>query len=181
MARGSTVLQFDIELSDVDRNVYETLNISLARHPSESGPYLVARLLAFALEQTEGLAFTRGLAASDEPAIWVRDLTGQLQAWIEVGTPDGPRLHKASKAAGRVAVYCHKDPTPWLRSLGRERVHASDEISLVGLPVGPIEALADAVERRNAWSISRIEDTVYVEAGGESYSVPLTRHPWPEG
>ncbi len=179
MARGSTVHQFEIELSDIDRNVYDTLSLRLARHPSESGSYLVARLLAFALEQTEGLVFTRGLAASDEPAIWVRDLTGELQAWIEVGTPDGRRLHKASKAAGRVAVYCHKDPAPWLRSLGREKVHASDEISLIGLPGGTVDALAESVERRNEWSVSRIEDVVYVEAGGESYSLPLTRHAWP--
>ncbi|MCO4774023.1 MAG: YaeQ family protein [Deltaproteobacteria bacterium] len=179
MARGSTLLQFEIELSDVDRNVYESLALKVAQHPSESGPYAVARVLAYALELEEGLVFTRGLAAADEPALWTRDLTGQLLGWIEVGTPDGARLHKASKAAGRVAVYCHKEPTPWLRSLARERVHGSADIKLVGLPPREVQGLAEVLERRNAWSISRIEDTLYVEAGGRSHELPLTRYPWP--
>src|SRR5262245_25460311 len=105
---SATAHTFDVELSDVDRGVYESLSLRTARHPSESEQYLVARVLAYALEYTPGIAFTQGLFASDEPAVWVRDLTDQLVAWIEVGTPDPARLHKASKAAERVAVYCHK-------------------------------------------------------------------------
>ncbi len=78
MALGATVRRFDLEVSDVDRGVYESLDLKVAQHPSENGPYLVARMLAYALELEEGLAFTNGLAASDEPALWVRDLTGRL-------------------------------------------------------------------------------------------------------
>lgn len=174
MARGATVLQFEIELSDVDRGVYDTLQLNVAQHPSESAPYVVARVLAFALEHDEGLAFTTGLSSSDVPAIEQRDLTGRLLAWIEVGTPAGPRLHKASKAADRVAVYCHKNPQAWLRGLDPSAVHGAEDIALFGLDPAGVEALADALQRRNRWSLSRIEGVLYLDLDGTSHELALT-------
>src|SRR5215210_8461686 len=105
MALGATVYNFDVELADSDRQVYETLAVRMARHPSESEEYLVTRLLAYLLEYTGGIEFSRGVSDPDEPAIAVRDLTGAITTWIEIGTPDAARLHKASKTAARVAVY----------------------------------------------------------------------------
>jgi len=179
MARGSTVLQFEIGLSDIDRHVYEALSLKVAQHPSESGPHLVARVIAYALEFTEGLTFTSGLSSGDEPALWVRDMTGQLQAWIEIGTPEGPRLHKASKAADRVAVYCHKEPMSWLRLLERETVHGSEHIALAALPAAAIGAIAEGLTRRNSWTLSRIEDAVFIESDGKSHSFNIERLSWP--
>src|ERR1700733_15724227 len=108
MALSATIYVFGIELADSDRNVYESLELRLARHPSETADYLLTRVLAYCLEYTEGIAFSRGLSEPDEPAIAVRDLTGALRSWIEVGSPDAARLHKASKSAPRVVVYTHK-------------------------------------------------------------------------
>ena len=179
MARGATLVQFDIDLSDVDRGVYESLSFPAAQHPSESGVYLVARVLAYALEYAEGIAFTRGLSSGDEPAIQICDLTGRMHDWIEVGTPEGPRLHKASKAADRVAVYCHKDARDWLRGLARERVHDSENIELFALPPEGIEALAQQVERRNTWSLSRIEGTLYLDVGEVHTELAVERLAWP--
>ena len=110
MALGATIHHFAIQLSDVDRGVYQPLALKVARHPSEAEDYLVTRVLAYCLEVTEGLSFSRGLSEPDEPALAVRDLTGELSAWIDIGTPDAARLHKAAKAAPRVAVYTHKAP-----------------------------------------------------------------------
>jgi len=117
MAIAATMFTFDIDLADADRQVYETLALRVARHPSESEEYLVARVLAYAMEHTEGIAFSRGVSEPDEPAILVRDLTGAIQSWIEIGSPDAARLHRAAKAAPRVAVYTHKDAAPLLRNL----------------------------------------------------------------
>ena len=104
MALTATIYNFDVDLSDTDRHVYETVSMRVAQHPSESNEYLIARLLAYLLEYSEGIAFSRGVSEPDEPPIAVRDLTGRVQSWIEIGTPDTARLHKASKAAARVAV-----------------------------------------------------------------------------
>ena len=95
----ATIYNFDVELTDTDRHVYESLALRLARHPSESEEYLVARLLAYLLEFAEGITFSRGVSDANEPTIAVRDLTGALTAWVDIGTPDAARLHKASKAA----------------------------------------------------------------------------------
>src|SRR5438132_180073 len=123
MALTATVYNFDVQLSDVDRGVYEALSLRVARHPSETEEYLLTRVLAYCLEYTDGIAFSKGLADPEEPAVVVRDLTGALRAWIEIGAPDAQRLHKASKASPRVVVYTHKDPTRLVQQLSSERIH----------------------------------------------------------
>src|SRR5437870_8978953 len=127
----ATIYNFDIDLADQDRGVYETLALRVARHPSESEDYLWTRVLAYAIEFRDGIEFSRGgLSDPDQPAIVVRDLTGRITSWIEVGAPDAARLHKAAKAASRVAVYTNKDPTQLLARLTSERIHKSDAIEL---------------------------------------------------
>src|SRR5690349_12660880 len=102
MALGATIYNFTIQLSDMDRSVYETLNLRVARHPSEADAYMLTRVLAYCLEYQDGIAFSQGLADADQPAVWVHDATGRLTDWIDVGTPTAERLHRASKLAERV-------------------------------------------------------------------------------
>src|SRR4051812_18653402 len=105
MAQTATIYNVEIDLADHDRGVFESLAIRAARHPSESEEYFVTRLLAYAIEYTEGIEFSRGgVSGPEDPPIAVRDLTGAYKAWIEIGNPEAARLHKASKAAPRVAV-----------------------------------------------------------------------------
>ena len=108
MALGATLHAFTVRLSHVDRNLYETLELRLARHPSETAEFLVTRLLAYCLELTEGITFSKGLSDPDEPAIVVRDLTGALRAWIEVGAPEAPRLHALACDVGADGIDLHK-------------------------------------------------------------------------
>jgi len=175
VALGATIYHFDVRLSDVDRGVYETLELKVARHPSESDEYMVARVLAYCLEFAEGIAFSRGLSSPDEPPIAVRDLTGVLQAWIEVGSPDAARLHKAAKAAPRVAVYTHKDPAQLLRSLDGERIHRAEALELYSLGRELVAALVKRVERRNDLDLSVTDRHVYVTLGGETLSGEVER------
>ena len=108
MALTATIYHFQITLSDVDRGVYEALDLRVARHPSETMRYLVTRTLAYCLSYEEGIAFSKGgLSSAEEAPLSVRDATGVLRAWIDVGSPSAERLHKASKAAGRVALFTH--------------------------------------------------------------------------
>ena len=165
MAQTATIYNFEIDLADGDRGVYESLALRVARHPSESEEYLVARLLAYCLEYTEGIAFSKGLCEPDEAAIVVRDLTGRIQAWIEIGTPDAARLHKASKAAARVVVYTHKDPAQFLRNLAGERIHNAEALEIYALDRALVGALAERLDRRVALALSVNERELYVSIG----------------
>lgn len=169
MALSSTVYTFDIDLADSDRGVYETLALRVARHPSESDDYLVGRLLAYCLEYTEGIAFSRGgLSDADEPAISIRDLTGSLQAWIDIGSPDAARLHKACKLAARVAVYMHRDPGQFLKHLVGERIHRAEALELYALDRPLISALVTRLERRMTFALSINERELYLSVGNDT-------------
>ena len=175
MALTATIYNFDVELADSDREVYESLALRVAQHPSESGEYLIARVLAYLLEYREGIEFSRGVSEPDEPAIVVRDLTGAITTWIEVGTPDAARLHKASKAARRVAVYTHKDPAQFLRQLAGERIHNSDALELYAIDRALVGALVARLDRRVAFSVSVTDREVYVSIGAENLTGAVVR------
>ena len=165
MALTATIHNFEIELADADRRVYESLALRVARHPSESEGYLVTRVLAYVLEFTDGIEFSRGVSDPDEPTLAVRDLTGAITTWIEIGTPDAARLHKASKAAARVVVYTHKDPDQFLRRLAGERIHRAETLELYAIDRGLIAALAARLERRVAFSLSVTDRQLFLAIG----------------
>ncbi len=175
MALTATIYNFEIDLADNDRGVYETLALRVARHPSESEDYLWTRVLAYAMEYTEGLEFTTGLSTPNEPALWVRDMTGALLAWIEVGTPDAERLHKAAKAARRVAVYPHKDPTQFLNRLSGARIHRADAMEIWSIDPRLIAALSERLDRRVSASVSISGRELFVSLGSETLSGVATR------
>jgi len=175
LALGATIYNFAIRLSNVDRGVYESLALKVARHPSEAEDHLVARVLAYCLEYTEGLAFSRGLSEADEPALAVRDLTGELRAWIDIGAPDAARLHKAAKAAPRVAVYTHKAPAALLRSLAGERIHRVETIELYAFDRELIDGLAARLERRMAFDLSVTDAHLFISVEGVTLSGEVTR------
>ena len=165
MALTATIYNFDVQLSDVDRNVYESLAIRAARHPSETEEYLATRVLAYCLEYTDGITFTKGLAEPDTPAIEVRDLTGALKAWIEVGSPDAARLHKASKAASRVVVYTTKDPARLASQLAGERIHRAESIEIKAFDPSMIRAFLARLDRRTIFELAVTDGHLYLTIG----------------
>jgi uncharacterized protein YaeQ len=177
MALTATMYAFEVRLSDTDRDVYETLALRLARQPSETAEYLVTRALAYCLEHTEGLAFSRGLAEPDEPTLAVRDLTGALRTWIDVGTPEAARIHKASKAAARVVVYTHKDPVLLVEKLAAARIHRAEAIELYAVDRRLVAALAERLERRMGLEIAVTDRHVYVTLDGATFDGAVTRFP----
>jgi uncharacterized protein YaeQ len=155
--------------------VYESLALRVARHPSESEEYLVARLLAYLLEFANGIEFSRGVSDPEEPAIAVRDLTGAMKTWIDIGTPDAARLHKASKSAGRVAVYTHKEPTQFLKQLAGEKIHRAEALELYAIDRALISALVARLERRVAFSVSITDHELYVSIGNDNLTGAVVR------
>jgi uncharacterized protein YaeQ len=176
MALTSTVYTITVDLSDVDRGVYELLDLRVAMHPSESPEYLVTRVLAYALEHTEGIEFTAGLSNGDEPAIVVRDLTGRITSWIEIGMPDADRLHRASKLAERVAVYTHRDLRTVLAQLQERKIHRGHEIPIYTFGRGFIEELASNLQRRMRLGLSVTEQHLYLDLDGQSMTTVIEEH-----
>jgi uncharacterized protein YaeQ len=167
VALTATVYTFDIELSDVDRNVYETLSVRVARHPSETEEFLLTRVLAYCLEYGEGIGFSSGLSTPDEPALAVRDLTGTILVWIEIGAPDAARLHKASKAAARVVLYTHKDPDKVVAQWAGERIHRAGELELHAIDRALLTQLAARLTRRMAFALSVTGRQLYLTFDGD--------------
>jgi uncharacterized protein YaeQ len=180
VANPSTLFNFEIELSDSDRSVYETLELRVPCHPSEAPEYFVARLLAYCLEVTEGLAFGKGISEPNEPALAVHDLTGQLKVWIEIGAPGARRIHKASKAADRVVIYTHKDPALLLSQWEGERIHRAAAVELYSLDQTLIKSFAQALTRRMKFELSVSGGHLYLTLGDELLSGEVLRHELPE-
>lgn len=175
MALTATVYNFDVQLSDVDRNVYASLSIRAARQPSETEEYLATRVLAYCLEYTDGIAFTKGLAEPDTPALEVRDLTGAIQTWIEVGSPDAARLHKASKASPRVVVYTAKDPAKLVSQLSGERIHRAEQLEIYGFDPTFIAQFVSRLERRTSFDLAVTERHLYLTIAGTTIDAPVSR------
>jgi uncharacterized protein YaeQ len=176
VALSATVYNFDIRLADADRNVYETLGLRVARHPSETAEYLLTRVLAYCFEFTEGLTFSSGgLSDPDAPALAVRDLTGAMQRWIEIGTPEAARLHKASKATPRVAVYVHRDIDLWLDKLRFGKIHRAESLEIYVVDSDLLAALTGRLERRMDFDLSISERHVYLTVEGETVSGVIER------
>ena len=177
MALNATLYSFDIELSDTDRAVYETLAFRAAKHPSETDEYLTTRVLAYCLEYREGLSFSKGgLSEPDAPTLAVRDLTGALLRWIEVGLPDPARLHRAAKASPEVAVYAHKDVTALLARLDAEKIHHAEDIEIYTFDRDFIAALSARLTRRISFQLAVTEQTLYLSVGQETLSGNVVRH-----
>lgn len=170
----------DIALSHVDRNRYESLALRVPMHPSESAEYFVARVLAYCLEYTDGIVFSRGVSDADEPTLAVRDLTGSLQVWIEIGAPDAARVHKASKAAPRVAIYTHKDPVAVRRAFVGERIHRAESIVLHAIDRELIAQIVARLDRRLKLDLTVTEGTLYVTIGGTVLTGDVVPYPLTE-
>ena len=176
MALTATIYNFDIDLADNDRGVYESLALRVARHPSESEEFLVTRVLAYALECADGIAFSKGLSDPDEPAIAVRDPTGKVRSWVEVGTPDAERLHRASKAAARVAVYIHKDSAQFLSRLAGSRIHRAEALEIHAIDRHLVAALVARLDRRMSFSLAVTDRELYISIGSETLTGMVARH-----
>ena len=167
MALTATIHHFEVTLSDVDRGVYESLDLRVARHPSESARYLITRTLGYCLSYEEGIAFSKGgISSTEEPPIAVRDPTGVLLTWIDVGAPSADRLHKASKAARKVTLYTHVASAQLRREASKRAIHRVDAIEVWRFETSFLDALEGLIDRSTQLEIVRTDARLYVTVGG---------------
>jgi uncharacterized protein YaeQ len=178
VALSATLYHLKLALSDVERGVYEALDLRLARHPSESLRYLVTRTIAYALSYEEGIAFSKGgVSSTDEPPVFVRDATGVLRAWIEIGTPSSARLHKASKAARRVALFTAANVAPLREEAEAGAIHRAAELEVWQLEQELLDAVGERLERTTELELVHSAGRLYVTVRGEVLEGGIERAP----
>ena len=166
--------RFEIDLSDIDRGVYEALSLRVAQHPSESTPYLLTRVLAYALNYQPGVEFSPGgLNDPDAPAVRVIGTHGAIDLWIDIGNPSTKRLHKASKAAGRVVIYTHKSAAVLLNQIDPKDVHRAGDIRLFAVDPKFLGDLEDTLEKSNRWTVLHQQGRVDVTVGERAFATEL--------
>jgi uncharacterized protein YaeQ len=176
MALTATIFHVLVNVSDVDRGVYEQLDLRLARHPSETSRFMLLRLFAYCLSYEEGIAFSKGgLSSAEEPPVAIHDPTGVLLAWIDVGSPSAERLHRASKAARRVALFSAAELGSLRREAARQRIHRIEEIAVYRLEPSLLEALEAKVEKSMSFDVVHTEGQLYVTVEGETIEGTVTR------
>ena len=173
MALPSTIYRAGIQLADVDKNRYETLQTTIARHPSETEERLTARLLAYALYYEPGLAFTRGVGAGDEPDLWLKGGDGRILLWIEVGLPDPDRLVKASRHAARVVLIASGAAMPSWEKQHLPKLSGIANLCVVRLDRNFITQLAARLERSITWSLTITEGSLYLNVDGDTLETTL--------
>lgn len=173
MALKSTVVKAELQVSDLDRHYYATHNLTVAQHPSETDARLMVRLLAFALYADERLEFGRGLSQDDEPDLWRKERTGEIDLWIDLGQPDEARIRKACGRARRVVVvnYSGRSAELWWEknaaSLARSR-----NLSVIDIPVETVDRLTAIMARAMRLNVM-IEDGE-IQLMGDAGSIDLT-------
>ncbi len=175
LALTSTLYRFQVDLSDVDRNLYQTLEFRAAMHPSESLPFFIIRILAYCLNVREGLEFSAGISSPDEPAIRAMGATGGIDLWIDIGNPTAKRIHKAAKSSKELLIYTHKDARMLAKELTEEKVHRLEEIGLYAMEARFLNALGNTLKRDNHWEMTRNEGELYVGVEKETFQGRLER------
>ena len=177
MAAGATIHHIEVALSDVDRGVYESLDLRVAQHPSESMRYMLTRTLGYCLSYEEGISFSKaGIADTDEPPVSIKDFTGVFLAWIDVGSPAAERLHKASKAARRVVLYTHADLGQLRKEAATKAIHKIEAIEVYRFDPALLDSVIGKMERNTKLEVTRNDGQLYLGIAGETFETPLPVH-----
>ncbi|NWG87095.1 MAG: YaeQ family protein [Hydrogenophilaceae bacterium] len=174
MALKATIYKADLQIADMDRHYYADHALTIARHPSETDERMMVRVLAYALNAQEGMAFTRGLFEVDEPDLWVKDLTGEIKLWIDLGQPDETRIRKACNRAGKVIVICYSSSCPvWWKQIA-DKLGRLSNLTVLQLPAETAQALAALAERNMALQCMVQDGDIWINTDTQSIPVKLT-------
>lgn len=176
MALKSTIYKVNLQLSDFDRDLYQSFALSVALHPSETIERMLLRILAFSVYAQEGLMFTKGLSTDDEPDIWKQSLSGEIELWIDLGLPDLKRIRKAAGRARKVVVlaYGGQKVAPWFDSIAKDMAKMNN-LELVQVDKSAIEKLVSYVERSMDLNVMIQDSSVNMGLGDCIVDVQVTR------
>jgi uncharacterized protein YaeQ len=174
MAQPSTIYRANIQLSDIDRGLYESLQVTVAQHPSETEERLLARLLAYALYYEPELVFTKGVGAGDEPDLWLKGPDGRVKLWIEVGLPDAERLLKASRHSERVVLCAFGSAQAVWMKQQQPKLAGVPNLSIITLDQAFLKLLSGQLQRSITWSLTVTEGLLYLNIDGQTLESSVT-------
>lgn len=172
MALKATVFKAALQIADMDRHFYQDFNLTLARHPSETDERMMLRLLAFARHARDNLEFTRGLSTDDEPDLWAKSLTGDIELWIDLGLPEESRVRKACGRATEVWLYTYGGravPLWWQKH--RDKLARFDNLQVVNIPAETSAALAELAERTMQLQCNIQDGQIWIGDGERTVTV----------
>ena len=177
MALRATIHKADLHVADSDRHYYGSHSLTIAKHPSETDERMMVRVLAFALQAHEDLTFTKGLSETDEPDLWIKDLTDAIQLWVEIGQPDERRILKACGRAEQVVVYCYGGQTSkiWWDGIVN-KVNRARNLQVISIPAEQAHALEKLVERSMVIHVNIQDGEAYVSS--DMGQVTVTPEVW---
>ena len=179
MALKATVHKTDLNIADMDRDYYESHSLSVALHPSETHQRMMLRLAVFALNATERLVLGRGISTDDEPDIWQKSLSGEIEHWIELGQPDEKRVRKACGRADKVSVYTYTDNAAriWWDS-NRSKLDRFANLTIINVPDEGLKQLEALVERTMRLSCNIQDHEIWISDKDRSATLkPVQWHP----
>ena len=172
MALQATPYKVELNLTDMDKSIYETLRFTVARHPSETEERLAVRLIAYALFYQEQLTFGRGLSDVDEPALWEKSLDDRVLHWIEVGQPDSERMTWCSRRTERFSLVSYGNIRVW-QTKEFDPIKTLKNINVVAIEQGALETLAQDLPRSISWSVMISDGELFITDERGQHEVPL--------
>jgi uncharacterized protein YaeQ len=176
MALKATIFKADLQIADMDRSHYQTHALTIARHPSENDERMMARILVFALHADDSLEFTKGLSTEDEPDLWLKNLSGEITLWIDLGQPDSKRIRKACGRAQQVFIYTYnqKSAEVWW-SKNRNDLKRFENLTIINLPEDAIKSLTNLTQRAMQLQCTIQDEQVWISDLNESIAITLTK------
>ena len=175
MALKATIYKAELQIVDMDRNYYADHVLTIACHPSETDERMMARVLAYALNAQEGIAFTKGLFDVDEPEVWVKSLTDEIILWIDLGQPDEARIRRACSRAEQVVVLCYSSSCElWWKTIASKLTRLTN-LTVLQLPTDTSQALAGLVDRGMRLQCMVQDGDIWINSDKANVQVTLSR------
>lgn len=174
MASNATIFKAMLQIADMDRNYYQDHVLTLARHPSETDERMMVRLLAFVRHAHVALEFGRGISAEGEPDLWQKDLTGNIELWIQVGQPDEKEIRRACGRAAQVCLYTYggRGADLWWTQ-NREKLERAENLTVMNLPLDASRALARLAQRNMRLQCTLQEGQIWLGDGNDAVQIEL--------
>ncbi len=172
MALKASIFKINLDISDIDRHYYQSHSLTIARHPSETDLRMMVRIIAFALNAHDELAFTKGLSTQDEPDLWNKSLSDEIELWIDLGQPDEKRIRQACGKAKAVRIYCYqsRQAKTWLQAI-ESKISRFEHLQIISLPDEQVEQLTEFVNKNMSLQISIQDGEVFVSCDAGQVTV----------